>query len=122
MPLYINIKPDFEFEDQRGRLAQLVHEGFQQINVLESRQGVLRGGHYHRISHEAFYVVSGTVDVTLKKGELVEMAQFSPGQFFMIEPYVIHSMSFLEDCILVAMYDIPVEKEDGTKDIYPEGV
>ena len=31
-------------------------------------------------------------------------------------------MSFPEDCVLVAMYDIPVEHEDGTKDIYVDGV
>ena len=40
--------------------------------------------------------------------------------FFEISPNIIHSMDFIEDCIMVAMYDKCVEKSDGTKDIYTE--
>lgn len=28
------IKPDFEFQDERGFLLQLVHEGFRQFNII----------------------------------------------------------------------------------------
>lgn len=122
MALYERKQPDFEFADARGSLTQLVHRGYTQINVLESRKGVTRGGHYHKISREAFFVVEGSVDVTLKRGEEREQVTFSKGEFFQFSPYVVHSMYFPEDCILFAMYDIPVENEDGTKDIYAEEV
>ena len=58
------IKPDFEFQDERGFLLQLVHEGFRQFNIIFSRQGVFRGGHYHQENTEAFYVISGSFELT----------------------------------------------------------
>ena len=34
--LYKRLSVDFEHEDDRGKLAQLVHKGFSQVNVLET--------------------------------------------------------------------------------------
>ena len=45
---------------------------------------------------------------------------FSQHDFFGINPGVIHSMYFPEDCLMVQMYDIPVEMGNGKKDIYPD--
>ncbi len=118
MSLYITLKPDFVFEDARGALAQLVHDGFKQVNVLLSKRDCRRGNHYHKVSKEAFYVVSGAVEVEFNKGEMTENVRFNKGDFFMVEPYVNHSMFFPCDCLMIQMYDIPVEKSDGTKDIY----
>ena len=30
------IKSDFEFVDERGKLVQLIHDGYKQINVITS--------------------------------------------------------------------------------------
>lgn len=122
MALYEVKKVDFEHTDDRGRLTQLVHKGYQQINVVETRKGVVRGGHYHKVSSEAFFVVSGSVEVTLKDDFKEETVVFSKGKFFELHSFIVHSMFFPEDCILVAMYDIPVEKTNGVKDIYSEEV
>ena len=122
MDLFERLAPDFAFEDTRGKLTQLVHGGYTQINVLKSRKGVFRGGHFHKVSREAFFVVSGQVEVTFEKAEEQQTVLFQPGDFFRIPPLVVHSMRFFEDCTLVAMYDIPVEREDGTKDIYANEV
>ncbi|MCI9508037.1 MAG: spore coat polysaccharide synthesis [Oscillospiraceae bacterium] len=122
MALYNILQADFLCSDLRGQLVQLVHNGYQQINILESRKGAVRGGHYHKISKEAFFVVSGSVDVAFKRGEEQEIVRFLKNDFFLIEPYTIHRMSFCEDCVLIALYDVPIEKEDGTKDIYSEEI
>lgn len=37
--LYELLTPDFTFQDERGELAQLVHTGYEQVNVLVSRAG-----------------------------------------------------------------------------------
>ena len=37
---------------------------------------------------------------------------------FMVLPYQKHTFTFIEDTVMVSMYDVCVEKEDGTKDIY----
>ena len=120
MELVRVLHTDFEFADERGTLTQLVHEGFRQINVLTTKRGVTRGGHFHRVCREAFYLISGAVEVTLKTAERTETAVFHEGDFFAVEPFVSHSMFFPEDCVMVQMYDRPVEQPDGGKDIYNE--
>ena len=120
MSLYIKRTIDFQHNDERGSLSQLIHDGFKQINVLESKKGVERGSHFHKESVEAFYVISGSVKVILWDKNKKEEVIFSKGDFFEIHPFVLHNMLFLSDCLMVQMYDIPVEKEDGKKDIYTE--
>lgn len=111
---------DFQHKDARGSLVQLVHEGFAQINVLESKTGAERGAHFHKRAVEAFYLVSGSVEVTLRGKDSEEKVTFQRGDFFEIYPFALHNMYFPEDCLMVQMYDIPVENEDGTKDIFTE--
>ena len=110
------IKSDFEFVDERGKLVQLIHDGYKQINVITSKKNVLRGGHYHKRNAEAFYIISGALKLTVNEQEY----HFGAGNFFGIEPYDMHSFFFKEDTVLVSMYDQGVENTDGTKDIFTE--
>ena len=120
MKLYNIRNLDFLFKDARGSLVQLVHEGFSQINVLESRIGSSRGAHFHKKAIEAFYVVNGSVEVTLMSKGITESVVFHQGDFFEILPFVLHNMHFPEDCLMIQLYNIPVENGDGTKDIFTE--
>lgn len=116
--LISEIKTDFHFSDDRGSLTQLSHEKIGQVNILVCKKATIRGNHYHKVSTESFYVVSGCVEVMCYKDDMKEEKTFKTGDFFQIKPFIVHSMSFPEDCILVAMYDICIEHSDGTKDIY----
>lgn len=120
MSLIKKIDADFHFEDDRGSLTQLVHEGYEQVNVLLTKKGVSRGGHYHKEAVECFYVVSGSVEVRAYRLQNAEPETyvFREGDFFEIAPFVAHSMFFPEDCVMVALYDRCVERPDGMKDIY----
>ena len=129
------IDTDFNFKDARGELTQLVHTGYEQFNVLESNKGVIRGGHYHKVSTEAFFVIRGSVEVgyyMLKDApsegndmpagaENEKKVTFNQGDFFEVTPFTVHSMYFPEDCIMAQMYSICVEAPDGSKDIYQDG-
>ncbi len=112
------IKPNFEFKDERGALVQLVREGFSQFNVITSHKNVIRGGHYHKLNTEAFYIVSGKCIVKAEnvKGEREEVL-FCAGDMFKIDPSVMHSFEYLEETLLVSMYSRGVEI-DGGMDIY----
>jgi mannose-6-phosphate isomerase-like protein (cupin superfamily) len=112
------LKADFSHTDERGSLFQLTHEAPEQVNVLISKKGTSRGNHYHKISTESFFVVSGSVEVTCSKENETEVRCFHSGDYFQIPPYTAHSMRFAEDCVMVAMYDICIEKENGEKDIW----
>jgi dTDP-4-dehydrorhamnose 3,5-epimerase-like enzyme len=114
------LQPDFTFEDDRGSLNQLAHEGYKQVNVVYSKAGVLRGNHYHKENKEVFYVIRGSFNLTVSKKGIEEKYHFGEGQMFLVPPMVMHSFQYLEDTDLIAMYDQGVEHEDGTKDIYVE--
>ena len=119
----MRMQPEFRHEDERGCLTQLVHEGYEQVNVLCSKKGAVRGNHYHKNTLEAFYILFGSVnltyrDVEQKDGDYKKM--FSAGDFFSITPYTVHKMEFPEDCIMVQLYSRTVEIENGKKDIFKE--
>lgn len=112
------LKPDFEHKDDRGKLTQLVNHGYKQVNVIESKADMKRGGHYHKQNREAFFIIRGTLDLILRIDGREERHTFSEGDMFQIHEYVFHDFYFKTDTILVSMYDNGVELENGEKDIY----
>lgn len=114
------IKTDFNFSDDRGSLTQLVHDGWKQVNYITSIAGAIRGNHYHKENVEAFYVISGRFKLTAQKinDSQTEEYEMKAGDFFVVQPNINHSFEYLEDTQLISMYDIGVEKADGSKDIY----
>lgn len=114
------LKPDFEFADERGKLTQLVHEGYKQINVVHSKAGTLRGGHCHKLNKEAFYIIEGSLELTVRKDGVEEKYTFGAEDMFAIKALVYHDFRYLSDTILVGMYDNGIELENGEKDIVAE--
>lgn len=112
------LNSDFEFKDERGRLVQLVHTGYQQINYIFSVADSFRGGHYHKENVECFYVIQGKFEILLELDGRKETHIFQTGDMFCVLPMVIHSFHYMEDTQLLGMYDIGIEHVDGTKDIY----
>ena len=116
----IKLQPDFEFSNRNGSIIQLVNKGWNQVNVLESKKGSKRGGHYHKENKELFYIISGQANLILDNGAVEEIMHLKKGDMFLVSPYQMHTFEFLEDTFMVSLYDIGVEYEDGTKDIYSE--
>lgn len=112
--------PDFSFSDDRGWLYQLCRDGWTQVNVSKSVKGVKRGGHYHKQTWEAFFIVDGKIRLRLEQGDQTEELTVKTGDFFCFPPFVKHSFEFESDTVMVALYDKGVELPDGTKDIYTE--
>ena len=119
--LFEFLAPDFSCSDDRGFLYQLCRDGWKQVNVSKTVAGTFRGGHYHKETREAFFIVDGEISAVLEKSDKVERMVFKKGDFFVINPYVLHSFTFNKDTVMVALYDNGVEKNDGTKDIFKKG-
>ena len=113
------LEPNFQFEDERGSLTQLVREGYSQVNVIRSVADSLRGGHYHKLNSEAFYIIYGMIEhEAWKEGDSEkELYLFKTGDMFEIPANVVHSFLFKEETLLVSMYSKGVELQDGSKDI-----
>lgn len=118
MELVEILAPNFTFLDQRGDLVQLVRDGWKQVNYIESKKGVIRGNHFHKLNREAFYVISGRFRLTLQNNDIKEECLFQKGDMFLINPLVVHSFEFDEDTQLISLYDRGVEIDEDNKDIY----
>lgn len=119
MKLIRTLEPNFNFEDDRGTLTEIFNKGgFEQINAVYTKKGAVRGSfHYHKTTKEAFYIISGKLEVTASLDRETETAVFGTGDFFAIDEFVKHSMNYLEDTYLVVLYTSSVTLHDGTKDI-----
>ncbi len=118
MKLIEILSPDFTFTDDRGTITQIVHGGFSQINAVFTKAGKLRGNfHYHEHTKELFFIIKGKIRLTVKYNGITEEYTFSDGDMFMVNENVRHTFMYLADTYLVGLYTVPVEKEDGTKDI-----
>ena len=67
---------------------------------------------------EQSWVEEGKIKLILENENEKEESEFEKGDMFMITPFLKHIFIFLEDTIMVSMYDKGVELEDGGKDIY----
>lgn len=112
------LTPEFNLENEKGRLTQLVSGGWNQYNVIISPKGCIRGNHYHKTNKEAFYMIKGKIRLILEMDGRKEEYIFQEQDMFMVSPYQNHTFEYLEDTILVSMYDIGVEMDGGKMDIY----
>lgn len=114
------MKPNFVYADERGKLTQLVREGYSQVNVVFSQKGAFRGGHYHKDNTEIFFVISGKFAFTARKGTEQEKRVFRTGDMFKVFPNVSHDFDYLEDTMLVSMYNKGVELPNHQMDIWKD--
>ncbi len=114
------VRPDFVFENDAGSLTQLVHEGWKQVNVILSRPGSVRGGHYHKFNEEGFYIVSGSFTLTVWNHDEKEEYEIKSGDMFVIPRHVFHTFAYHEDTMLVSLYSNGVELSPTEKDIWTE--
>lgn len=111
------MQPNFIHTDDRGKLVQIIRGGFNQVNIIESKSGCVRGGHFHQKNREAFYIIKGKISLYVSTEKEKEEYMFNTGDMFLIPVKIIHSFVFIEDTLLLSMYDHGVELPFGSKDI-----
>ncbi len=111
---------DFYHVDERGIICQILSIPSLQINYLFTKKGAKRGRHYHKENREIFYVIGGKVKISawhVNNDQEREERVFETGESFLIEPFAVHDLEFIEDTQMVAIYDKGVQKGEK-KDIY----
>lgn len=86
--------------DERGVFRGIINSGsWQEANFISTYKGEIRGGHYHELTDELFYIVSGRISIQISdlKGENLQQFEVSEGDIFLIEPYEVHTFTCLED-------------------------
>jgi quercetin dioxygenase-like cupin family protein len=98
------IKP--AFEDERGSIADiLIGENVQHAGIITSKAGAARGSHYHKLSKQYNYILSGKMELVVadarKKDYKKEKITLVPGDFVAIPPMVIHALNAVEDSVFL---------------------
>jgi dTDP-4-dehydrorhamnose 3,5-epimerase-like enzyme len=99
------LEPYMSFEDHRGTITGLVNSGeWREINVISTKAGVVRGGHYHKRTEELFIILGGEIEVICEEVSrenhlLCRKESFvaRAGDIFIVEPFACHTFTTLTD-------------------------
>ena len=106
------LKVEYIRESERGRLTQIITRNFKQLNLLEIKKDCVFGGHYHKKKEESFYVIRGKVRVQISVGDKDKVYTFNPADCFLVECWDKHTITALEDSIIVETLSEPYTEED----------
>jgi mannose-6-phosphate isomerase-like protein (cupin superfamily) len=92
------------FGDERGSFTGITQEGWQEINIVETKTNEKRGGHYHKETVELFYFVSGVVDVSVFKDDgKEEIFTVTKGDILIIDPFEVHTFFTKSNAVWINM-------------------
>ena len=107
----------------RGELA-LISDGqpFKHLGYfsLKSGDGHFRGGHYHKVKTEHFYVISGELEISLLDLDTNEKTtiRLHSGHRVEIRPMCAHRFVAIEHAQVIEYYDALYDPEDDHR--YPD--
>ncbi|MCX6718090.1 MAG: cupin domain-containing protein [Candidatus Staskawiczbacteria bacterium] len=107
------IKP--AFEDKRGSISDLLNEKINHVGLIVTKKGCVRANHYHKLSTQYNYVLSGKFEVFFAKASNpsnVKKIILRPGELIIIPPMTIHRFKAIEKTILL---DLISESRAGRK-------
>ena len=94
------LSPEFSHADSRRRLTQLFTQNVAQVNEYEISKGAVLGNHYHKSTHETFYITKGVIRAIVGDAEFVA----SKGTVFIVEPYETHTIEAVSDKVTMMTF------------------
>lgn len=87
-------------QDARGSVTGLFNEfPLEELNLISTLAGSVRGNHYHQITREFFFILTGKLHllVTDLNNQIIFNAEIAAGTLFMIDPNEIHTITAITD-------------------------
>ena len=95
------LKTTLGHSDQRGKFMEIINEAqhWKQMNHVITAKDAIRGNHYHKKTHELFYILTGKVHLHCQdlRTNMIQEKDFAAGEGFMVEPYEYHTVHALTD-------------------------
>lgn len=117
--MYKIIENYFSHKDERGQIFGIINEGdWKEANFVQTNKGAKRGGHYHKITRELFYIIDGEIQVHLENIKTQKTVDFKlkKGDICIIEPYTNHLFEAINNSQWINMLSVKMDKEHP--DIY----
>jgi len=115
----IKIKP--VHIDKRGSIADLLNKKVSHVGLIITKKGVVRANHYHKLSTQYSYILSGSFEVLTAKANSpskVKRTILKEGDLMEIPPFTIHRFKALKKTVMI---DIVSESRKGNsyeKDVF----
>ena len=96
------IKPN---KTDKGMFYNFSYGDWKEANYVETKKNAIRGGHYHKVNRECFFILSGKVQFTIQDTKTGAMNEFTVTNMecITIEPFVTHWLLALEDSSWVSL-------------------
>lgn len=107
-----NIDP--AFMDERGIISDLLNETIAHVGLITTEDGAIRANHYHKLSTQHSYILSGSFEVLLAPSDQpsnVKKVILRAGEMISIPPNVIHRFKAIDRAVMI---DMVSESRDGT--------
>jgi quercetin dioxygenase-like cupin family protein len=104
--------------DARGFIKDLLVEPLDSVTVVVTEKGAVRGNHYHRLTHQWAYVVTGSLAIVTSEAGHVEEGVLSAGELMLSPPMQSHAWKALERTIVIVMTRGPRSGENYESDTY----
>tara|TARA_B110000003_G_C16223526_1_gene368330 strand:- start:24 stop:398 length:375 start_codon:yes stop_codon:yes gene_type:complete len=109
----------FQNDDNRGNIYGIINQlNWQEINIISSRKGSVRGGHYHKKTIELFFIIEGEIEIKAEEinedGDIGHQKEYivKANDIFIIEPYIIHEFKAIENCKWINALSIKHDNEN----------
>lgn len=92
--------------DERGTIVDLLNEKLNHVGLIVTEKDAIRGNHYHKLSIQYTYVLSGKFEVLIAKSDSptnVKKIILGPGEIIIIPPGIIHQFKALEKATIIDM-------------------
>ena len=98
-----------EQSDARGSFQGILNTGnWREVNVVYTKAGQIRGGHFHQHTSEVIFILSGRAEVLLTPCEDLSkriVLMLKAGEGIRIPPMVAHDFNYLEDSMHLQLLD-----------------
>jgi len=108
------------FKDHRGEISDILeNEIINNITMISSKKGSIRGNHYHKESVQYTFVIKGIFKILTQKPEgKLETAIIKPGDLVLTPPMEKHAFIALEDSEYIVFTRGPRGGKNYEKDTY----
>lgn len=108
------------FEDARGQITDILeNEIIENVTIISSKRGAIRGNHYHKKTVQYGFVLKGSLKLlTQMPGKKIETVLIGPGDLVFTPPMERHALVALEDSELLVLTRGPRGGENYEKDTY----
>src|ERR1700722_15123938 len=112
---------NINFEDARGSITDIfVNDPKQHCTIIFTKKGGVRGNHYHKLSRQHDFVVSGSFEAygRVVGQDAVTKTVLKPYDLAVWEPGEAHEFVALEDSVFITFVDGLRGGDDYEKDTY----